>query len=408
MELNKKVIGGSIILLITFNLFNLLNFLFQFSMARLLTLIEYGVLATLFSLVYVLGIFSESIQTIVAKYSSNERNIGKIKNLLKKTVRKSLVVSVYLLIVYLIAAIPLSSILNIEYSLFFITGFIIFASFLAPIPRGILQGRKKFGTLGMNLVLEGATKIIFGVIIVVVFSSLGFFYMRTHGAVFSAVFASLLAMAVAFLTLKEVLKSKEEEIKTDGIYIYARPAFVINLVIFVFFSLDIIFAKIFFNPETAGAYAIASILAKTVFLGVQPISKAMFPLSSEKSKDKKEAEKILGNAMIIISALLVIALLIFFFFPDLIVYIFSGKIIPLSSSVLFWISLAFAIMAITNLVLFYKLSIGQTKGYQYLFIFIVLQVSLLSYFSSNPLAFVFALIVSSAAFLWGALFLIRD
>src|SRR3989338_10228997 len=102
MKWNSAVIGGSLVLLITFNIFNFLNFAFQFSMARMLSAAEYGVLATLFAIIYIITIFSESIQTIITKYAAAEENSGKLKNLMKRTLHKSSLIALALFILYLL------------------------------------------------------------------------------------------------------------------------------------------------------------------------------------------------------------------------------------------------------------------------------------------------------------------
>ena len=47
-SLGSEVVKGSITLLIVFNLYSLLNFIFQSSMARLLPIEEYAVMGALF------------------------------------------------------------------------------------------------------------------------------------------------------------------------------------------------------------------------------------------------------------------------------------------------------------------------------------------------------------------------
>ncbi|MCU0642503.1 MAG: hypothetical protein MUF61_02915, partial [archaeon] len=85
VRLNRALLGGSLVLLITFNIFNLLNFIFQFAMARMLSPADYSILAVLFSIIYMTGIFGEPIQTIIAKFSASEKNTGKLKNLLSRS-----------------------------------------------------------------------------------------------------------------------------------------------------------------------------------------------------------------------------------------------------------------------------------------------------------------------------------
>jgi len=45
-------------------------------MVRFLDLAEYGVLASLFSMIYILGVFSESIPTVLSKYTTNEYKLS--------------------------------------------------------------------------------------------------------------------------------------------------------------------------------------------------------------------------------------------------------------------------------------------------------------------------------------------
>ncbi len=75
-------------MLIVFNLYSFLNFVFQASMAHFLSVADYGVLAALSYLAYFLSIFSESIQTVIAKYASTESNEGALKNMIKRGARK--------------------------------------------------------------------------------------------------------------------------------------------------------------------------------------------------------------------------------------------------------------------------------------------------------------------------------
>ena len=120
MELDKLLWKGSLVLLISFGIFNFLNFVFQLSMARMLSIVDYGIFATLFSMIYMLAVFTESIQTIMTKYSSREDDKGRLKNIMKKALKKSGFVSLGLFITYLILAVPLSFLLRINYFLLFL------------------------------------------------------------------------------------------------------------------------------------------------------------------------------------------------------------------------------------------------------------------------------------------------
>ncbi len=123
---------------------------------------------------------------------------------------------------------------------------------------------------------------------------------------------------------------------------------------------------------------------------------------------KKENSGVFNNALGILIFGIVFVLIIFYFFPEWIVKIFSGKNISEASSVLFYLGIAFGFISLTNLILLYKLSINKVKGYLYLYSFVFVEVLLLSFFSDNLFEFSIAFVTASAAFLWGAVFLVRD
>lgn len=401
MKISRSLIGGSIILLVSINLFNLFNFLFQFSMARLLTIAEYGVLATLFSIIYIFSLFMESMQAVITKYSSKESEDGKLKNIFKKTISKSVKVSVYLFVLYLVACIPLSFLLKIDYTLLALTGLTVFIVFSLPISRGILQGKKRFTPLGINMIIEAILKL-----------AIGIFLVYLGWKVYGAIIGTLIGAGIAFLLslghIKGVLLSKEKKAITPDIRGYSQKTFIIIFTIMVFFSLDVVMAKILFSDDIAGAYALASVLAKIIFFGTLPISKAMFPLTAEGKKAEGISGNIFLNALVLLILGIAISLAIFYFFPGLLILIFSGKAVEASSQILFYVGIAIGLISLTNLNLLYKLSLDKTDGYLYLPAFILVEIALLVFFSNNLLQFSLAFIVSSAAFLWGSIVLLND
>ncbi len=354
MKLEKELVKGSAILLVSFGIYNLFNFLFQSSMARLLSLSDFGVLAFLNNMIYILGGFSESIQMTITKFAANEKEPGKIKNIIKRALRKSLSFCLGLFLFFLIAAIFISKLTKINYFLVAFTGLIIFNIFLMPINRGVLQGKKKFGALGINMISESIAKFLLAV-----------FFVYLGWNVFGAILATFLAGAIAFyltfIGLKEYTRSKEKIGETRGIYSYSKPTFFIVLTILIFYGFDIIFAKLVFSSEIAGTYAIASLCAKMIFLVTQPVSKVMFPIAVENNKGKKKSKNVFLNAFVTVLVLDLIALGIFYFYPEFVLGIFSGKSLTEDSKALFYLGVSITMLSITNLILIRKLSLDKIK-----------------------------------------------
>ncbi len=401
MKLNKVLIRGSLVLLFAFGFSSFLHFLFQLVMSRMLLLTDYGILAVLSSIIYILLIFSESIQTIITKFATGEKNNGKLKNILKKSSKKAFIVSIALLILYFIVAVPLSFLLKIQYLLISLNGLVIFLAFFLPISRGMMQAKSRFKSLGLNVVAEAIGKLFFGILFVYV-------GLRVYGAIAGILLGGLIAFSLSFVSLKDVIISKEKKSKTVGIYDYAKPAFVVTFIVIFLYSIDVVMARIFFPPEIVGVYAIASILSKAVFWGTLPISKAMFPLSAENHKGKGDSQNVLYSALLIIFLCISSALAVFFFAPGLVVKLFSGKFIPEAISILFYLGIGTSLISLANLILLYKLSLGKIKNYPYLFIFVLIELLLLSFFSKNLIQFSWAFITSSAAFLFGSIVLMNE
>jgi len=220
------------------------------------------------------------------------------------------------------------------------------------------------------------------------------------------VVGALVSLGISQVQISKFLRVKEKKADPKILYGDTKSSFLIMLTIFGFYSLDILVAKAVFSPDIAGAYAISSTLAKIVFLGTQPISRAMFPLTAERKKVGKRSEGIFANSFVLFLLGIFVSLVIVYFLPELIILIFAGRVIEESVMVLFYLSVGTSFLSLTNLVLLYKLSIDKISRCSWLLAFIVLEVVLLVTFSGNILEFSIAYIVSSVAFLWGSVVLV--
>lgn len=400
MKLDREIFKASIILLLVFNSYSLLNFIFQSSMARLLSVADYGILASLMYFVYFMSIFSESIQTIIMKYSSGERDLGKVKNILKRSFRKAIYPTIILLILYSIVILPISYFASIPYSLILINGLIISVSLFLPIVRGVMQGKKRFYQLGFNMLSESIFKIIASVILV-------FIGWRVYGAVIGIFIGFLIALFLSLFQIKDILIIKESVAKVKDIYSYSKPVFILTFSILSFYTADILIAQIVFSKELAGYYSIASILSKIIFWGTQPISRAMFPLSAEQASKSKDTSRTYSNSIIFVSIGVFLSLLAFYFFPDLIVKLFSGKELTASAQILFYLGLSTSLLSFANLNILYKVSVGKYKNYISFLTIPIVGIILLLSFNSSLFEFSIAFLAASALFLWGSIFILK-
>ncbi|MDD5086274.1 MAG: oligosaccharide flippase family protein [Candidatus Nanoarchaeia archaeon] len=381
-----EFLRGSIVLIIMFGLYNILNYVFQISMARMLGPSDYGVLAVLMSIVYIFSIPSEAIQTIVTRYTSKfniKKEYGKIKDLLFRSLGKGAVFSLIVFLIFLFISIFLSSWLNINFYLLGITGIVIFFSFLIPITRGVMQGTKKFKRMGLNMIMEAILKVIITIALV-------FFGLRTYGAIGGVVIALLLAFILSFSLIKNIVASTRKKVDFGKIYSYNLPSLVAITSIVLMYSLDILLARRFFSPELAGQYAFVSLIGKAIVFANLAVGKAMFPLTSEKFEKGSETKSLFKKSIGFVFLISGIALALYFLFPEFVIRILSlGSTKYLAASnVLFLLGLAFTFTSFSNIMILYNLSIGKMKKSAYFLLsFVVIEIVLLCIFNSNILEF---------------------
>ncbi len=394
MKLDREIIKGSTVLLVGFGAYNLLHFLFQFFMARYLTVTQYSVLASVFVMVYISSVFSESIQNFMVKYASRESQPGKLKNLIKRISRKMVRVSFLLIVVYLVLILGLSRLLKIDYWLLSLGGIIMVFSLFIPITRGIMQGKKRFKSLSVNMMSEAGIKLFIGTGLVLLGAGV-------WGALIGVISASIVSLIFSKIQLKEIYSAQEEKIETKESYSYIFPTFVLTAVVVIFYSLDVWIARIFFSSEVSGAYALASLIGKIIFWGTIPISKAMMPISSDPNKEKTKHAfpTAIGIILLAISTILIF----FWIFPEWIIKIFSGKDVEVASNILIYEGLSFGIISIANLILIYNLAINKTRKYWIMTIPLILEITILSFFRQDILVFAKSFLLVSILFLVSAL-----
>ena len=402
-KFSDELVKGSFYFFIMFAIFNFLNFIFQFSMARILGPVDYGTLAALMTLLYLLAVPMDSVETLVAKYTSKfkiKKEFGKIKYLLLKMFSSGLKISILMFVLLLPTFYLFSVFFKINFLLVLLMGTMIFSIFLLPTTRGVMLGIKKFGTLGTNFVLEGILKLVIAMILVLT-------GMKVYGAVLGIIFGTVIAFVLSIIPLRHIFNYKKEKSDYSKIYSYSTPILFTFMVIMVFQSVDILLAKRFFSPEVAGQYAVANLLGKIIFFGTFSISKVMFPISSEKFESGNKTNLIFLKSLLIVIFLAIGVLFIYALFPEKIINLLFGKEYIVVSSIALLIGLAFSLISLSNLILMYAISINKSLRLWHLIFFTISQVLLLTILRGNLVSFSIGMIISGLIILATSITIIK-
>lgn len=372
---------------------NILSYLFQFSMAWLLGPADYSILAVITSIVAIFGIPTQSIQTIVAKHTTElkvEKKLGSIKGMLKNLTKKVLAVSFIGFIIFsIISYFWIEKFLKIDSSLLIFAGLFIFGAFLYPINAGILQGSKKFKELGFSFVVNGLLKLSIGIFLVL----LGW---KVYGAVFGFIIGILFSFFIIFIFIKDILKSKESP---EKISILSNKNFFPFLAIMIFvlmFNVDVIFAKAFFSAEVAGKYSVLSLLGKMILFIAISVGNVMFPINSERFLNGGKTGGVLKKSLLFISLICGISLIVFLFFPEMIINILFGSQYLLEGKILFYIGVAFSSLSFMNIFILNSISKNRfksKKGFA-LILALIFEIALFCLFHKSIKQFSFVFMIS--------------
>jgi len=352
------------------------------------------------SFIYIYGIPSEAIQNLISSYVSKlnlNNEEGKIKYLMKKSLKKSFSVSVIIYLVLVPISYIISVIIKINFFYLLLTNLIIFTAVSLPVVRGVLQGRKKFTQLGIGMIVEAISKLVLSIIFVLI----GF---NILGAMYGVLFGIMISFILTYEFNRKINAVEEKEEKFENIKLESVPYFISMIVIMLMFSIDIIIAKMFFSPEDTGKYAVLSMLGKMIFFGTMAIGKVMFPIASERHENKKSSKNVFIKSGAVIFVLCLLGVLIYGLFPELVIKILFGEKYIEMKPFLIYSAIGFSLLSLTNFIILYKLSTKKLKYPYYLFIFLLIEIGVLLFFHNSVKEYIIAFMLSNLIFFLFSIF----
>lgn len=357
----NKVTKDALTLIVFSAVAAIASYFYTFIMARMLSIEEYSLLYSLIALTYVLSIPQETIRTVVsvytAKYESNNEK-GKIKGLINKFLKFTLISSIISFIVFLAVSPLLAGVFHTDFWTLLVAGTVLLIAFILPVFWGLYQGLGKFRSLGINNSIEGLLKL-GSAIILVLLVPIGY---KLYGALLAAPISMIAAFLIAYLSLGYFRKVKEIKIK-EKLTKYSIATLIMFGLVTIMYSIDIILARYFFSPKTSGIYAGISLLCKAFFFIATGTKRAMVPNLADKNGKRQEEEctKVLKKVSIMMAILFVAAGALFWLFPETIVSLVLGTKYLAAAPYLKYMIIAIALFSFSNLLVYYNLSLNKNK-----------------------------------------------
>ena len=240
---------------------NFINFVFNAVLGRVLTLEQFSILTLVNTLWFIITVFLNSLSSTAnnrTAYLSAKRGIEITQGFRSFITKRSLLISSFLVFVWLLL-IPLFSLIfhTSNYLLFLtITPAILFGIF-AAVNRGYFQGSLSFIKAALIIITESITKLLIALI---------FIFLGLKEYVYLSIPLSIFC---AFLVTCLFVFNLKKQKSISYTYIFPKKLlFATFLTIFssvAFLSVDLLLARHFLSATESGAYSLLSLVGKMVF-----------------------------------------------------------------------------------------------------------------------------------------------
>lgn len=373
---------------------NVINYVYHLVMGRILGPSAYGVLASLYSILYLVSIVPSSASVAIVKFisSSKEEEIYSIYQAIKKFV---LNLAVFLSFTFLFLSSPIAKFLNLDNIwLVIVISPTLFFMLITLVNQAASQGLILFWGNVIPTLISSLTKFVVGVALVL----LGW---SVLGAIYAVLLGSVLAFFYSFWFIKKNLKkAKRTAVSLKPFLSYSLPVLIQALAFTSLFSTDVLLVKHFFEPHEAGIYAALSTLGKIIFFATSPIAATMFPIVSQRLARGENYHKIFLMAFYLTLSVSLAIILFYWLFPEMVIKVLYGSAYLSARAELVWMGLFLLFYSLSSLLVNYSLSLGKSGIVIFPFVGALLQIILIWFWHGTTLQVIqISLLVNIAMFL---------
>jgi O-antigen/teichoic acid export membrane protein len=335
------------------------NFVFNSISARVLGPSEYGTLAAVIALVYLASPVFLSVQTVASRITTTlvaQDEWSRIRPLAGHYALRLAFVGTLLTGAAALSSHAVASGLHFPSSLpIALLGISFPIGLVEHMQRGVLQGAQRFGRYAASTLVEAVIKIAGAVVLV------AWLWSSVEAAVVCVLVASSVALAVNYGLLRFLPPARDRR-PIRHPYRYSLTTLVCLVLLAVLFSVDILAAKHYLDPETAGLYAVASLSGKIVFFVTSALNWVMFPVFSARQEDGRDSTRPLLRTLGAVLAASSVVIAVYFAAPSIVISPLFGAGYAKADPYIGWMAVAIALYGAAYLLTLYLLSQRVATG----------------------------------------------
>ncbi len=355
-------------------------YLYHLVVGRILGPAQYGELAALLSLSYILNVPSIVLQTVVTRFVAEhaaKKSYGDIRALVLRLTAFLLVAGALCLLGLIFAAPYIASFLHIKDTLvifFLVTGIVV--SMVGIVFSSVLQGTQRFTAsvviTNMNSLLRlaaGAIAAWYGVA-------------ATLGAnMAAAVVGTLMTLWIIRLVIRNTEKAKMTSLKP--LFRSSVTTFLAILGISILNSQDVVVVKHFLPALQSGWYGALATMGKIIFFACYSFMFVLLPIVSDRSARGAKSGRLVYVSVAVVAVLSAGITLGFFLLPKLALGLLYGSAFIAAAPYLGLFGLFSSLYTISYTIVIALLGLGKFSVWMILIAAAIIQDVLLSYFHAG-------------------------
>lgn len=353
-----QLFSGSLIMIFGSFATSFVNYLYHLILGRLLGPSDYGALASILSLVGLLGLISSSVGLVITKVVAGSHTNEETSQHVNALNKHIWLLGILTFLPLLLLSPFIAEFLRVEKMLLIIGLLIFLLSFPISTVRGVLQGLVKFKYMVVSQMSENMIRLAGSVFFVLV----GF---SVAGGLLGLLLGACSGWLVAWVYTKKYLqKPKISSLKINfkSTLKYSLPFLVLSVTITSMYSSDLILVKHFFSSFDTGLYAAMSFLGRIIFFGVSPVTAVMFPIVARNHSKGEDSLLVLKWSL---AAGFLISILVdaaYGLFPDFVIRLLYGERYLRFGDLLVLFSVCISLITLSFLLLNYEAAINRFRA----------------------------------------------